>query len=261
MCRVSDQRVSQYQTEGYFTVPQLLKAAEIDILLRGITNLIERYPDVPDDLIQMEPSVVTGDKIVASRELGVRKLFHVAKYSDCFRRLAFHPRLLEIAQALLGSEILLLQSMTLMKPPEFSAIKVWHQDNAYFRVDPPDVVGFWIACDEATSENGCMHIVPRSHHLGIVEHSGRGDLYGAVESPNTESMISIPLQPGDALVFHGELLHFTPVNQTQKRRRAIQYHYASCAAQPISGMNEFEYDPELDIFQEGRSGEPPLFDK
>ena len=150
MCSVSDQQISQYRSEGYFTVPQLLKASEIDSLLREITSLIGRYPDVPDDLIQMEPSVITGEKVVASRELGVRKLFHVAKYSDCFRRLAFHPRFLEIAQALLGSEILLLQSMTLMKPPEVSAVKVWHQDNAYFRVDPPDVVGFWIACDEAT---------------------------------------------------------------------------------------------------------------
>ena len=33
---------------------------------------------------------------------------------------------------------------------------------------------------------------------------------------------------GGALIFHGEIYHYTPDNLTDRRRRALQYHYAAC---------------------------------
>jgi ectoine hydroxylase-related dioxygenase (phytanoyl-CoA dioxygenase family) len=60
-----------------------------------------------------------------------------------------------------------------------------------------------------------------------VAHQGAGDEYGAVHSPPPAEVVAVPLAAGDALVFHGELLHATPANQTDQRRRALQYHYAA----------------------------------
>ena len=78
-----------------------------------------------------------------------------------------------------------------------------------------------------------------------MEHAGAGDLYGATSPPGLEQAVAIPLKPGDALVFHGELLHYTPPNRTTTRRRAVQYHYASGTASRRCDINEFDYQPEV----------------
>jgi len=239
--------LNQYREDGYFVVRDLLGLDEVEAICQQITRVVNQHPAVPEELIQMEPAVASGEKTTESLELGVRKLFRVAKHNAFFRQLASHESLVAIARELIGPDILLIQSMTLMKPPGVSVEKIWHQDNAYFRVDPPDLFGLWIACDEATVENGCMHVMPGSHLGGIVEHAGPGDLYGATTIPQVEEVVAIPLSPGDALVFHGELLHFTPPNQTASRRRAVQYHYVSGTVTRRGNGNPFDYDPEAVI--------------
>ena len=237
--------LEKYREDGYFVVPGLLELDEVQAICQQITRVVDQHPDVPEGLIQMEPRILSGEKQVEDLEMGVRKLFRVARHVEFFRQLAFHQRLLEIAHVILGPDLLLMQSMTLMKPPHVSTEKIWHQDNAYFRVEPPDLFGFWIACDRTDVANGCMHVLPGSHQGGIVEHAGSGDLYGATSAPSPQQTVAIPLDPGDGLVFHGELLHYTPPNRTSSRRRAVQYHYASGTASRRCGANEFDYEPEV----------------
>jgi phytanoyl-CoA hydroxylase len=224
---LTDARRRQFREAGYFVVEGLFTTDEVEAVRREITAIVDRHPDVPPDLVQMEPAVQRGEVVPASKELGVRKLFHMALYNDFFRRLAFHPGMVEIAVGLLGPDVKLFQSMLLMKPPHFGMPKVWHQDNAYFRVRPPDVFGFWVACDEATPANGCMHVVPGSHRRRLQAHdTSRGDL-GLIAEPPEGEVAPLPMKPGDALVFHSEVFHYTPDNTTPHRRRALQYHYAS----------------------------------
>jgi len=45
-----------------------------------------------------------------------------------------------------------------------------HQDATYLYTEPPQksLLGFWIALDDATLENGCLHFWPGSHLEGKV---------------------------------------------------------------------------------------------
>lgn len=45
-------------------------------------------------------------------------------------------------------------------------------------------------------------------------------------------VISVVLNPGDALIFHGETAHYTPPNVSDKRRRSLQFHYAASGCKP-----------------------------
>jgi len=259
--RTPNTQMERYPDQGYVVVRQLISAEEIASVHREIAEIVERRQDFPEELVQIEPLVRTGQRAPESYELGVRKLFRVARHCEFFRRFAFHPRLVAIAQDLLGPDLFLAQSMTLMKPPQVSTPKVWHQDNAYFRLAPPDVVGFWIAGDEATVENGCMHILPGSHRSGVVEHAGAGDEFGIVDPPRNDQVLAVPLKPGDALVFHGELQHFTPANATNRRRRSLQYHFAASHVRhlgPTNGVSHF--DPEVHISGRPHDAAPVLLD-
>jgi hypothetical protein len=45
-----------------------------------------------------------------------------------------------------------------------------------------------------------------------------------------DERIAIEMQPGDALVFHSLLHHFTAPNASDLRRRAVQFHYHQTGA-------------------------------
>eukprot|EP00117_Sycon_ciliatum_P015576 scpid88938/ scgid4284/ Phytanoyl-CoA dioxygenase domain-containing protein 1 homolog len=103
-----------------------------------------------------------------------------------------------------------------------TAEKRWHQDNAYFRLTPLDIMGCWIAIDRTFLENGCMHVVSKSHHAGVAQHKvpewaredQGGMLYSLADAPESAEVTALPMEPGDALLFHGALKHFTPPNKS-----------------------------------------------
>ena len=222
-----DEQMRQFDEAGYFLIDDFFTMEEVEEVRQEITSIIDRYPDVPDELVQIEPAVIRGEVTPESAELGVRKLFRMAKHSDLFRRIGFHQKMVAIATDLVGPDVTLFQTMLLMKPPHFGGSKVWHQDNAYFRLAPKSIFGFWIACDDADPDNGCMHVIPGSHKQDIGEHGGMQDDYGLLTPPSSGDAVACPLRAGGALVFHGEIHHFTPDNTTDRRRRALQYHYAA----------------------------------
>lgn len=49
----------------------------------------------------------------------------------------------------------------------FSNTVVPHQDSTFLYTSPESLVGFWIALDNATIENGCLCIIPGSHKTNV----------------------------------------------------------------------------------------------
>jgi phytanoyl-CoA hydroxylase len=116
---------------------------------------------------------------------------------------------------------------------------------AYFLLDPPDgVLGTWIALDEATAENGCMHVIPGSHREGPRPHYHDRDCQLPDEDVRVDRDVMIPLAPGGVLFFHSLLHHGTPPNHSASRRRALQFHFASvhCRKMDAAGHAELFAD-------------------
>src|SRR5262249_652002 len=104
--------------------------------------------------------------------------------------------------------------------------KPWHQDMAYFSLPPgTPVVGVWIALDEATVENGCMHVLAGGHRSGPRPHFQRRDWQICDTEMQDMKAVAVPLPPGGCLFFDGLLPHGTPHNHSPLRRRALQFHY------------------------------------
>ena len=88
-----------------------------------------------------------------------------------------NPGLHRALDELMGRGRAMLQEMALVKPPRIRREKPWHQDAAYFRgSDPSLMFGVWIALDPATTENGCMELIPGSHRAGPVPHIPHPDI-------------------------------------------------------------------------------------
>jgi phytanoyl-CoA hydroxylase len=156
-------------------------------------------------------------------------------FDETLMALSEHPDLTALVTKLVSDTPSLFQSMALVKPPKHGSEKPWHQDLAYFNYSPDmPVVGCWIAIDQATPENGCMHILPGSHKQGPRLHFRRRDWQICDTDMDVTDDTVVPLQPGGMLVFSGLMQHGTPDNHSEHRRRALQYHYRPASAEGIT---------------------------
>jgi hypothetical protein len=77
----------------------------------------------------------------------------------------FADEVLDLVEPILGPDITLFSSHFICKPRGTGKRVPWHEDSYYWRglLDPMDVATVWLAIDPATTENGCMYVVPQSH--------------------------------------------------------------------------------------------------
>ena len=249
--QISAQHLADYERDGFIAFTDVLNAAEIETakadLSAALQNLRADHRAHGNDYghtwsagegglsIQFERTGAPIEADDTDLELKVRKFHNVVEASPAMKHLALHhPRLRAVTDALIGREAMLTQSMALVKPPGGVA-KPWHQDDAYFKIAPLSAVcGIWIALDEAGAENGCMHVWPGGHHVGALRHYHADDCEIVPDRLTNQHTLAVPLPPGGAIFFSGLLPHQTPVNRSNTRRRALQFHYRSLDSRVVS---------------------------
>ncbi|XP_012934653.2 probable alpha-ketoglutarate-dependent hypophosphite dioxygenase [Aplysia californica] len=164
-------------------------------------------------------------------------------------RLTTHPNMLKPLKAILGNNLILLDSRFICKYPvgeeeDKEAYVAWHQDVRYWGVEG-DVVSVWLAVDNADKENACMQVIPGTHKSGILEHvieSKEGNLLSSNQAiPENLYDISkaefCPLKAGQMSLHHGHLVHGSGTNRSNRRRCGYVIRYVSTDAKPIEDPN------------------------
>ncbi len=224
--------IACYRREGYLVVPGVLDQGHVEQCLAALTALATD-PDLEPGrrdgtgaFIALEPG---AEPATANRADMIRKFGDFTDAAPALLRAAMSARLHLVLDALMGQGRVLLQEMALVKPPKVSGEKRWHQDAAYFRgSDPSLMFGVWIALDPATRENGCMEVIPASHLLGPAPHVPNEDINLCTIRPDLVHLrdrLALPMNPGDVLIFHSLIHHYTAANRSNQRRRALQFHY------------------------------------
>ncbi len=226
---VTDDALARYRRDGYLAIHHAFAPEEIAAGMEGLLDLIDgKNPGFTG--IQFETYAQENLACIAREDKQdyIRKLMWYVEYDARLKALSAHPALQAVLTRIIGDTPVLFQDMALLKPPGGGREKPWHQDKAFFdmAIDSP-VVGVWIALDAATPENGCMHVIPGSHHDGPVVHWDRRDWQICDNDIETVRDMMVPLEPGGVLLFDGLIHHGTPTNRTNTRRRAVQFHYTN----------------------------------
>jgi len=221
--------VIAYRQDGYTVLRGAIGPRHVDACVADIAALASGRLPARTTEIAFEAGFDADRLRPEEREDHVRKLSWYVEDSQPLRAAAMAPRLQRALDQLLGRGRLLFQDMALIKPPRIGSAKPWHQDAAYFRVsDPGLIVGVWIALDAARRENGCMEVVPGSHLDGPAVHLPHADMNRCeirADRLRLADRVAIELDPGDALIFHALLHHYTAPNRSDLRRRAVQFHF------------------------------------
>ncbi|XP_067454453.1 L-threonyl-[L-threonyl-carrier protein] 4-chlorinase [Thunnus thynnus] len=192
-----------------------------------------------------------------------------------------HPRLLQVITAILGPDVILLDSRFICKYPilassntqenEEEEIKenglpyvAWHQDMRYWGIAGGPVLSVWLALDDSQKENGALQVIPGSHCSGMLPHrqaTRPGNMLTVnqeipEELVQTEEAVFCPLLAGQMSIHDGLLVHASDTNTSQRRRCGFVIRYVPTCAYPIqdpdrprkfhatvlvSGMDQFNH--------------------
>jgi phytanoyl-CoA hydroxylase len=164
--------------------------------------------------------------------LSLNKLGHAMHDLDpVFDAFSRTPELAAVAADLGMHAPLLLQSMYIFKQPRIGGEVVCHTDHSYLWTEPPSVVGFWFAIDDATTENGCMWALPGGQRRPVKARSRLNSARSATEleifDPQpypAEGLVPLEARRGTLVVLHGALPHLSGPNRSDKPRHAYTLH-------------------------------------
>ena len=206
---------THYHETGFLTAINVLDINEVTEVRRSF-NELER--SVPAD----------------QRQIGLQGCHF---QNEFVWRLVTDSRILDVMEQVIGPDFMLLGTHFFNKQPtpDASSYVAWHQDVTYWGLEPPDAHSAWIAIDDSNAKNGCMRVLPHSHHEGIKEH-GTGKRQGNLlsinqEIPNdqlnTTCAVDLELRAGQMSVHHGGLVHASNPNRSAKRRCGLVARYIS----------------------------------
>ncbi|MDQ0469533.1 phytanoyl-CoA dioxygenase family protein [Labrys wisconsinensis] len=223
MARIlSDAQVEHYQTEGYVCPIRAFSAAE-----------------AADFKHRMEALEQEHENLWARAKI---KPYLMMRWLDELMR---HPKILDAVEDVIGPDIMVWAIGHFDKKPHDPGFVSWHQDATYWGLSEPTVVTAWVALTPSRRENGCMRVIPGTHHVGQMPHKdtmaannmlSRGQDV-AVEVDQTKA-VDLELEPGEISLHHTMLIHGSEANRSDTRRLGIAIRYVAAHVRQTTGFKD-----------------------
>ena len=248
---LSAEQVAFYDREGYLVLPGLLDDADMAPAQDAMAEKVSRIADA-----------LLADGLVADRcldhpfETRLAALFaglsdkEFLRYGRSWRdrlpgyyHLMANHKIVDAVESLIGGEIFANPVYNVRpKVPRVAAGAVpWHQDKSYW----PDancnpVITVWIPLVDSTLENGCLHIIPRTHRRRVLSHhqetySGTG--YTELDDEHVRTgkakVVALPLGAGGAILFNDRCIHMSTPNNSTMVRWSVDLRYQPTDQDPM----------------------------
>jgi ectoine hydroxylase-related dioxygenase (phytanoyl-CoA dioxygenase family) len=222
-----------FKENGYVVVPDIIAPQQLNEL-RAMTDKVldgSIRPDLaePDSgvtrddfAIPWEPAI-ENDLAIPRRDK-VRVAFHLCHTHTFFRDHATRLEIVGIARALVGSQVRLYTDQLFVKPAHHGSEVPYHQDHAYWTaLKPYNMLSCWLALDDATIENGCVHMLPGTHQR-LIEHrefKGPQSLGLLPEDVDAARETPVEIKAGSAMFHHSLTVHRSFPNRNDIGRRGL----------------------------------------
>ncbi|XP_038600463.1 phytanoyl-CoA dioxygenase domain-containing protein 1-like [Tachyglossus aculeatus] len=284
MAGLSPEQVHKFQEDGFLVLEGVFSPEECDGLRARIAEIVagmevpphcrtEFSTDKEETLREQGNSeyfLSSGDKIrfffekdvfdkegnfKVPQDKSINKIGHALHAHDAtFKKITHSPQVQAITRNLGYEEPVVVQSMYIFKQPHIGGKVRAHQDSTFLYTEPLGrLLGFWIAVEDATLENGCLFFVPGSHKGGISQRLVRAPpgsvtatrFIGSEQVYDDSSFVAIPIRKGGLVVFHGEAVHKSELNRSSRSRHAYTFHLMESKGISWSQDNWLQPTPEL----------------
>lgn len=260
---LTQQQIDEFHEKGYLLVPKFLDLVETEVLLKRAQQLLDEFSIDDHPLTKFttgdknhvgdEYFLNSGDniryfleedaldgygKLTVEKSKAVNKIGHgLHELDPFFRKVTLqNERLRALVRDLkFHHDPVALQSMVITKQPRIGGQVPEHNDSTFLYTEPPTALGFWIALEKCTPENGALSFLPGSHLTTpitkrFVRLPGGGTGFEQLVPPE----LHIPLisgkyileacDPGDLVLIHGSVLHKSERNTSARTRFAYTFH-------------------------------------
>ncbi len=266
----ADDHFANYQRDGFLILKDFVPANTCDDLRARAEQLVKEFD--PAGVVSIfttheqsrksdEYFLESGDKIRCffeedaflpdgnlkqSKEQSINKIGHALHQLDpVFREFSHSAAIKKLVVDLKIEDPVLIQSMYIFKQPKIGGEVACHQDSTFLYTEPINIVGLWLALEDATIENGCLWAIPGGHRLGLksrwirTPEGMRFDVFDEQPWPE-EKLEPLEVKRGTLIVLHGLLPHKSLANRSAKSRHAYTFHF-------ISGRSKYAEDNWLQL--------------
>ncbi len=253
--RLSPEQLAQYDRDGFLVLERFTEPAACTRVRGRAEAMVRRFD--PGRIVSIfstqEQShlrdnyfLESGDKIrfffeedaflpdgnlKQSKERSINKIGHALHELDpVFIEFSKTQAMKQLVADLGIENPLLLQSMYIFKQPKIGGEVTCHQDSAFLYTDPIDIAGLWFALEDATTENGCLWVIPGGHKVGLKSRWRRVaegvmgfEVFDSSPFPE-ERLVPLEVSQGTLIVLHGLLPHKSMANRSPKSRQAYTLH-------------------------------------
>ncbi|HEY1830939.1 MAG TPA: phytanoyl-CoA dioxygenase family protein [Acidimicrobiales bacterium] len=225
----AEQRRS-WDERGFFRIAGFAPIEVCDAMIARVVELARDRAKAKAARVFITPENNNANKQVTNAEEAVSKIFKLHRDS-VFADFALSAPVVDLVADLIAPDLDVFLSQFIFKMPGAWG-QPWHQDSYYFPFEPArPIVGVWLACTEATLENGCLHVLPGSHTEAVHTHiadrrPGANQGYYEIVDHDMAADEAVLMAPGDLLVFDSHLMHRSTDNESAGMRAAMVYHYA-----------------------------------
>lgn len=238
---LTSEQILEFKKNGYLVLSGFAAPQFCDAVVAFAKNELEQQA-MP---IEFEADTqYPGAPVSRSAEGGTtaRRLLMASQRHPMLRDWATGDPLNTILHQLLGAEVLLSQThhnCIMTKQPAFSSVTGWHRDSRYWNFARAELVSTWLALGDEQPENGCLHVLPGSHHWAIETDQLDANQFLRTDTAKNKSLLdqttAVPLRQGDLLLFHSNLFHAAGRNTTARTKFSMVFTYRSGDNPPAPG--------------------------
>ena len=206
-------QVASFHYNGFFYPIPALSPREVATCLAGLERL------------EAELGSAVADADVKWRS-------HAYAHSPWFNDLIRHPRILDAVEDVIGPDILVWTSTFFIKEPGSQTFAAWHQDGAFFGLEPHEQVCAWVALTDASREAGCMEMLSGRGAPKLLHHAAMGLANSInragqtiVEDFDKRNPTAMALKAGEFSLHHELAVHRSAPNHAAHRRIGIGLNY------------------------------------
>lgn len=261
---LSPQELTQFEEDGFVVKRQVFSQNDLHPLREAMNEIVAREAE----RLQREGKISNtfeGEPferrlaciMEASSEAGWEIYRAITGKSgggysgEAIFQMIVHPPLLSCIESIVGPEIVA-SSVYRIRPkmPGFEQTEVpWHQDSGYFmsHCDSQMIVTCWVPLVDATVENGCLWVQPKTHVNGILTHHtrpGKGYLVIADDDLPPAESLPIEMKAGDVLLLTNITPHCSKENTSEDVRWSFDLRYQGANVPNNVGQLPEEFDPQ-----------------
>ena len=220
--RLSQDQVEFYNEFGYVDGVQILNETQVEMLRSELSDFFNPQHEGHELWYEYHTNESADPDRVLFHALGAWRI------TPGFHDILWHPAFTVPASQLLEGPVRFWHDQLFCKPASHGGVVAWHQDYSYWtRTKPMAHLTCWIALDDSTRDNGCVHYVPRSHTWELLPITGLAGDMDAIRNVLTgeqwesfSNPVAIELKAGQCSFHHSLMIHGSFENNTDRPRRA-----------------------------------------